>query len=77
MRLRDTVANYDIRLGLANNALSSVRNQTATTELSLVRTIDEAKLALERSEIDLKSAEANAEINLAKALRDSKNANLE
>ncbi len=76
MRLRDTIANYDIRLGQASNALGSVRNSAASTELSLDRAISDTKLALDRAESDLQAATTGADLSLTKALRDAQKAEL-
>lgn len=76
VRLRDTIANYDIRLGQASNALGSVRNSAASTELSLDRAISDSRLALERADSDLRTAESTADLSITKALRDAQKAQI-
>ncbi len=69
--MRDTTANYDLRYSQAANSLSSNKNTRASTEISLDKAVSDAKLSLERAEMDLKTVESQTTLSLEKALRDA------
>lgn len=76
VRLRDTTANYDLRLSQASNGLSNTKNSAESTRISLDKAVQDAKLAVERAQIDYDTAVDNAKNNLDKATRDADKSNL-
>lgn len=76
VRMKDTTANYDLRLSQAKNALLQTKNLTASTKMTLDKAVEDAALAVKRAETDLESAEENARNNYDKAKRDAEKSNL-
>jgi multidrug resistance efflux pump len=76
VRLKDTTGNYDIRLSQSSNAVSSARNTFQSSTITLDKSIQDASIALERAKSDYVAAQANAENNLSKALRDAQKSDL-
>jgi len=77
VRLKDTTANYDLRLSQATNSLTNNRNSAESTRVSLDKAIQDGKLAVERAQIDYDTAVDNAKNNLDKAIRDADKTNLD
>lgn len=73
-KLRDTTANYDLRLAQASNAVATVRNAAKSTEITLDKAVKDSEIALSKAKSDLKTTEETAQRNLEKAERDANKA---
>ena len=69
--LKDTTANYDIRLDQSRNAYKNVQVTIESTKLQLDKTIADMKFALEKSRSDYNAMNEDSLRKLEKAQRDA------
>lgn len=77
VRLKDTTANYDLRLSQASNGLSNTKNSAESTRVSLEKSVQDAKIAVERAQLDYDTTLSTTQNNLDKATRDADKSNLD
>lgn len=77
VELKDTTANYDLRLSQATNGLSSNINSAESTRVSLDKSVSDAKIAVERAELDYATTVSTTQNNLDKAIRDAGKSSLD
>jgi multidrug efflux pump subunit AcrA (membrane-fusion protein) len=70
-KLKDTTANYDLRLAQASNTVATVRNTAKSTEITLDKAVKDTEIALAKAKADLRTTEETAARNLEKAERDA------
>lgn len=76
MKLKDTTANYDIRLSQATNGLLNTKNGAESTRVSLDKSVHDAKIAMDRAQLDYETTLSTTQNNLEKATRDAEKSNL-
>ncbi len=77
VRLKDTTANYDLRLSQASNSLLNIKNSAESTRIALDKAVQDAKIAVERAQLDYDTTLSTTQNNLDKAKRDAEKSNLE